>query len=316
MALPIATARLLGIFFTDIFLAMQLITFFHSLWIQLFKRREKRRNRNWLLIAVTLAMGTIGVLNASTDLALNNQVLVVTGGDISLYTDLTYWMNLVQNCCMILQPIIGDAMLVYRFWAVYGRNWKATIPFVVLWLGASSMLATFFALSVQTQSPAGLNLPLFTPYIAAGLSLTAANNIIATSLIAHRLWTVSSAVRDHILGANGLQLVMRIVIESGLLYTVTIIVFLGTTVSRGNADYIFGGVVVQITAIAFHLMIIRVSNRLAMGESGSQRGLPCSSLNTLTSIQPIGVSPSRYYRSVEMHIYRDTPKDDELELAN
>ncbi|OCH90101.1 hypothetical protein OBBRIDRAFT_711151, partial [Obba rivulosa] len=242
-----------------ILLGMHLITFFNSLWIQLFRRREKGRRPNWLLVVVTLSMGIIGVLNASTDLALNNKVFVMTGGDVSLYTDLSYWMNLIQTCCQILQPIIGDAMLVYRFWAVYGRKWKATVPFIVLWLGASSMLAMIFILSVNTKNPAGLNFSLFTPYIAAGLSLTVGNNIIATSLIAYRLWKVSCAIRAHISGRH-LHLVMRIVIESGLLYTVTIIIFLGSTVSRSNADYIFGGVVVQITGIAFNLIIIRVSN--------------------------------------------------------
>lgn len=104
MGLTVGTARLIGLFVTDILLGMHLITFFNSLWIQLFRERGPGRKPNWILIAVTLTMGAIGILNACTDLALNNRVFVVTSGDTSLFTDLSYWMNVVQvslSHCMI-----------------------------------------------------------------------------------------------------------------------------------------------------------------------------------------------------------------------
>ncbi|OCH90095.1 hypothetical protein OBBRIDRAFT_879092 [Obba rivulosa] len=292
MALPIGTARLLGIFFTDILLGMHLITFFNALWIQLFRHREKGRRPNWLLIAVTLAMGIIGILNAGTDLALNNQVFVVTGGDVSLYTDLAYWMNLVQDLCMILQPIIGDAMLVYRFWAVYGRRWKATVPFILLWLAASSMMITIIPVFGETAS----------------CILT-----YSTALIAYRLWTVGRAVRAHIIGRRRLQLVMRVVIESGLLYTITAIVFLGTTISKSNADYVFGGVAVQITGIAFNLIIIRVTHRLATEDADESNTEPSTFvLDTLTSNQPNTVSAGRDNLPVHIRISRHTEADGDI----
>ncbi|EMD32786.1 hypothetical protein CERSUDRAFT_99163 [Gelatoporia subvermispora B] len=311
MGLTVGTARLIGLFVTDILLGMHLITFFNSLWIQLFRERGPGRKPNRILIAVTLTMGAIGILNACTDLALNNRVFVVTSGDTSLFTDLSYWMNVVQDLCMILQPMIGDAMLVYRFWAIYGRRWKVTIPYFVIWLAACSLAITIIVLSIKSHSPSGFNSPQFAPFIGAALILTVINNIITTGLIVFRLWKITRVTRAQVVGRHRLLVVMRIIIDSGLLYTLTAIVFLGTTVSQNSSDYVFGGVIVQVTAIAFNLVIIRLNQSSSPDDVGTSKTGPSAFvLDTLASSER-GMNTARgVIHPVQLHMSRDSDPDE------
>jgi hypothetical protein len=53
---------------------------------------------------------------------------------------------------------------------------------------------------------------------------------------------------------------MRIILDSGLLYTVCVIIFFGTTLAGSNAQYGVSDVVVQVIGITFNLIIIRVHN--------------------------------------------------------
>lgn len=49
---------------------------------------------NWLLVAATVVMGIIGVVDAALDAVLN--VHVWTGGDLELFTDRASWINIIK----------------------------------------------------------------------------------------------------------------------------------------------------------------------------------------------------------------------------
>lgn len=96
--------NVLTLFFTAFFLGIHLVTFCMSLWSQLVKRPERGLGVRWLFVAVTLLMGTVGILSAVVDVALNNQVWVTNDGQ--LYSDLGLWMNIVEvtSICSTFVP--------------------------------------------------------------------------------------------------------------------------------------------------------------------------------------------------------------------
>ncbi|EMD33087.1 hypothetical protein CERSUDRAFT_118144 [Gelatoporia subvermispora B] len=314
--LSIATAKLLEIFFTTIFLGIHLVTFVKSLWIQLVRRRRRSRKPNWLLVAVTLSMGVIGILDTGISLALSYQVFVVAGGNVSRVTTLSYWMNLVQIFDVNVQPLIGDAMMINRLWVVYGRDWRISAPFVLIWLGNLGVVIMVVYLSIKSHVSSGFNDSIFTPYLAAMLVLTVVNNVLTTSLIVYRLWTATRITRTYIVGQHHLRIFARIVIESGLLCTVTALILLGATVSKSNFDYIVGGSLTQLTGIAFNLIIINVASGTAYGnDDTSLSDLRTVALGTVQNSSdhissPCNTSP------VHIHIAQTTKLNDEESMMN
>ncbi|EMD32785.1 hypothetical protein CERSUDRAFT_99162 [Gelatoporia subvermispora B] len=261
-------------------------------------------------------MGIIGMLNAGIDLALSNQVFAVTGGDTSLFTDLSYWINIIEDLNVVIQPLIGDAMLVYRMWVIYGRRWRTIIPFAFIWTGLMSVTTAFIILTIKSNLSGGLNGSNVTPFVAAALVLTVINNIMMTSLIAYRLWRITRELRPYIIGQHTLSSFMRIIIESGMLYTSTAIILLGATVSKNNFDFIAAGALVQVTGIAFNLIIIRVSSQKAIGDANVPVSIPHAfSLQTIRTSRAHGVSVECGVSPVQIHISQNTETNDEETMA-
>ncbi|EMD36522.1 hypothetical protein CERSUDRAFT_95817 [Gelatoporia subvermispora B] len=214
-------------------------------------------------------MGIIGMLDASLDVVLN--IKVWTADNVSLFLNVAYWMNVLKA----IQPLIGDDILVrnrvqlafssdsynapqiYRCWIVWERRWTAIIVPVVSWFAGLGASLELIARSATTNNVDGINAQSLTPFIGAAYTLTVALNIIATSLIVYRICTVSCDVRQYIAGHDRLHYVIRIIIESGALYSATAVLTLFTTISKCNADYIMANVLVQMTGICFNLIIIR-----------------------------------------------------------
>ena len=68
----------------------------------------------------------------------------------------------------------------------------------------------------------------------------------ATALIVWRIWRVKTRSAAATVHPHRLARVMRIILDSGLLYTVCVVVFFGTTLAGSNAQYGVSDVVVQV----------------------------------------------------------------------
>ncbi|OCH91913.1 hypothetical protein OBBRIDRAFT_487581 [Obba rivulosa] len=261
MGISVTKARILTLFFTNIFLGIHLVTFGVSLYTQLWKNPANGRPIKRLLVAVTLAMGIIGMLDAGLDVALN--IKVWTSGNVSLFSDVAYWINVVKDSDKAIQPLIGDGILTYRCWVVWERRWQAIVVSTILWFAGLAVSIAVIAKSAMLKGFTGINAPSLTPFLGAAYTLTVALNILTTSLIVYRIWIVSRDVRRYIAGQDKLTYIIRIIIESGALYSITALVTLLTAVSKSNADYIMGNALVQMTGICFNLIIIRFDQNLA-----------------------------------------------------
>lgn len=159
-------------------------------------------------------------------------------------------------------------------------------------------------------------------------------------MIVWRIWNVRRKTIDSSTHPNKLMRVIRIIVDSGLMYTVSVIIFFGTTLAGSNAQYGVSDVVVQIIVsygliahpafdphrnstpqgIAFNLIIIRVSNGTAPDglPFSTSSGLPSTTypmhfLNT--SINP----PTFTVRTeigVEVEVSRVTEHDGEVVKAD
>ena len=61
-----------------------------------------------------------------------------------------------------------------------------------------------------------------------------------------RIWRVKSKATGATVHPHRLSRVMRIILDSGLLYTICVIIFFGTMLAGSNAQYGVSDVVVQV----------------------------------------------------------------------
>ncbi|KAJ8488392.1 hypothetical protein ONZ45_g13972 [Pleurotus djamor] len=109
-----------------------------------------------------------------------------------------------------------------------------------------------------------LQVDSLTPFYTSFLVITVAQNFITTAMIVLRIRQVDRSSTGCITGVRRktkLQRVMRIVIESGLLYTATAIISLGTYLSGSFAYNSVTDAELPILVIAFNLIIIRAKSQ-------------------------------------------------------
>jgi len=125
----------------------------------------------------------------------------------------------IQIILSAFQFITGDLILIWRVWHIWERNyWIAAVPLAVM-IAAAGLT---FNLAAQNRSS------LF--FVVTPAALVVANTVMCTSLLAGRIWYMNRQLRKVMhtaaAGAPNYTGVMGLLIESGALYTLTMIITL------------------------------------------------------------------------------------------
>ncbi|KAI0642807.1 hypothetical protein C8Q79DRAFT_916724 [Trametes meyenii] len=123
-----------------------------------------------------------------------------------------------------LSNLLGDAILTYRCWIIWGRSYKALIAPVI------TMVATCFLIRAATSyveyhpTPSDGVPSSVLPFVMAGYALPLCTNAIITLLIVVKIWSMARPTPSILPLGNSTQLAGQtadIIIESGLIYFVT-----------------------------------------------------------------------------------------------
>ncbi|RDB27777.1 hypothetical protein Hypma_003246 [Hypsizygus marmoreus] len=172
-----------------------------------------------------------------------------------------------QVILTMIQFVIGEIVLIWRLWVVWGRKY---------WTVIGPALLTLVA--------AGLSLNLLssrnTFFNVVPVALIVANTSICTSLIAGRIWYVHYRVRNVTeLSWNALRPTwwrgaVALVIESGVLYTATQVVSLVLHYKKSVALPILLDLQVPLIGIIPTLVIVLVHYELPDNVSNNQDNRP------------------------------------------
>ncbi|KAK0194543.1 hypothetical protein F5146DRAFT_902814, partial [Armillaria mellea] len=224
-------------------------------------------NRPMLLVCLAMP------IFATVQVALNTIRALESLGPTGIseqFTNLGSAAEVLKFTCVNVQTLIGDGILTYRCWIVYGKSWAVAAVPALLWIGTLVTTVINIVVISHIHSEALTAPTSLRPIISSFWGISIALNIITTGLIVARIYSVDrmaymysvtrlSGPRSGRL--NGLQRAMRIVIESGAIYTSVAIITCATYVSGSIAVYITSALEVQTAGIAFNLIIIRVHNR-------------------------------------------------------
>lgn len=320
-------AQIVGLFMECVAYGMFLVTFGLCMRALLCRREQlapkAAKDINWGMLIVALLMFLFASFDVAFGLRHNLDAFVYysgPGGAAEEFKDIGYWVNVMKTVDFVGQTTVGDAILIYRCYMVYARRWVVILLPALIWgmTLAAGIVMTW--VECTTQQDAQLQDPRITPWLNTLTVCTLVLNVLVTTLIVWRIWRVKSKSTGATVNPRRLSRVMRIILDSGLLYTVCVVTFFGTVLAGSNAQYGVSDVVVQVIGITFNLIIIRVNDGTApecqftttSGLGRTAPGYPLRFVHTATRDAAFSL-PAEVSIAVEVSQHREGADDDDDE---
>ncbi|KAJ7130939.1 hypothetical protein C8R46DRAFT_1202025 [Mycena filopes] len=280
--LPPAESQLLAQLLESIFWGIYVITLGFTLkaLLRIQNRWKRSAEISKPMLFVVIFMGCVATFDMCLTFVINLNAFVFYDGPAKEAFDNTSgWLDVMGSVDVIVQTILGDIMLIYRCWIVYGRSWLAISVPVLLALAGLALIGVTIFLEV-TLPAASQFLNPYKQVVISTWALTICINVVTTSLILFRIWRADQLNADLLASQtssrksrNPYHNARRIIIESGLLYTTVATVTASTYIAGSNAFTPLTGIDVQMIGIAFNLILIRVHrNRAAAGRPHTHAG--------------------------------------------
>ncbi|KAJ3735992.1 hypothetical protein DFJ43DRAFT_1150788 [Lentinula guzmanii] len=228
---------------------------------------KRRKDIHVKMIIGAICLLFFATLDLAAGIKLNLRVfLSLRGNTAEDFGDISYWVNVLKMVSFVGQLFTGDTILLYRCWVIYGRNcWVIAAPAIML---VAELICGCFEIYTESTFGPGRSLVVykqFAPYIITVIVLTVCVNISVTSLIIWRIWSIISNAKKLFPSRTRSPLsdAIRILLDSGLIYTSSALVMLITYIVSNNASYLVSDCLVQIIGITFNLIIIRVGRGTA-----------------------------------------------------
>ncbi|KAF9477033.1 hypothetical protein BDN70DRAFT_881672 [Pholiota conissans] len=269
---PITEAELTGSFSESVLWGFHIITLGFCMRALLRYKNQWKRSRdvNWPMVATSLALFAVATFDVLTGFYHTLLAFVFfqgEGGAAAEYTNISGWINIARTVTVVVQTIIGDAVLIYRCWVVYQRSFVVIAVSFLLWLALTASGVWIIFLEATLKSRVLISAKQLTPAITLFWAVTITLNIITTGLLVYRIWKVDSSGRKYLMsngtgksGSGRLRSVMRIIIESGLMYSAIALITFVCVIVGNNAVYVTSDMEVQIVGIAFNLILVRTAN--------------------------------------------------------
>ncbi|KAH9941746.1 uncharacterized protein BXZ73DRAFT_41625 [Epithele typhae] len=208
-------------------------------------------------------------------------VLWATGVDgFSSETTPLIGADLLISTC----DLLGDFILLYRCWMVWGRNWYIILLPSMTAIAGFACIAQAIHFIITTNSTASVPPPAIVPLTTASYALPLCTNAMTTGLIVFHIWRFTSRYKDENGETLSLPSTARlartasgIIIESGVLYLVAQLTLVVLVSIKHPAEAIVAVGAVQIYGIAPTLIIIRV---------GLGRAFPASKASAASTTTP------------------------------
>ncbi|KAJ3564536.1 hypothetical protein NP233_g8234 [Leucocoprinus birnbaumii] len=278
--LSVKASHLVGIFLEVLFYGIYLATCCFCIPTLFMKgsREDERWRRpseiHWIMVTVFVLLFVICSFDVVIGYVHIFKAFIRSGDTEKALSSNSSWINIARSITQAAIPIVGDFLLIYRCWIVYGRRWAIILPSIILYLGGTVALSLrLIAVYVEMrQTPEGRALPiplnyLTEPWWTALFLITAAQNILSSGILIWRIWrvernmeklfeseTLSSGHPSKYLGR-----IIRVIAESGAIYASFLAVCAFLVLWRGNVGYLIANMALQSGGIVFNVIIARCS---------------------------------------------------------
>uniref|UniRef100_A0A0W0F1M6 Uncharacterized protein n=1 Tax=Moniliophthora roreri TaxID=221103 RepID=A0A0W0F1M6_MONRR len=198
-------------------------------------------------------------------------------GPGNYFNDLGRMDNIAHDALNAIQTWMGDSLIIYRCYLVWGNNpYVIILPVLLL---VVSIVSNSVALHLFTQVPLGT---IFSPTLLAWMNTiyaTAfAQNALTTGLIAYRIWRQEMSSRAAGLrggsSESSLLPAVRIMVESAALYMALLLCLIVLYAQGHNGQFVMQEASVPAIGIVFCLISVRLSLRsYAMWKTTARSGI-------------------------------------------
>ncbi|KIJ55474.1 hypothetical protein M422DRAFT_774492 [Sphaerobolus stellatus SS14] len=216
----------------------------------------------WLLIGMNFALSWSRIMEAFID----RQPLLRDDPNaiVSYFGDLGQWKEVARTAAYVALTAVADSLFIYRLYIVWGRNkYIIILPILLLCGSLTSGVGIEVVIGTTSSDLFGTSLA---GWATSFFSISLVQNIITTFLIVFRIWRVNIDVARGP-GSRSLWPVISVILESGAIYSSTLLVLLSTYASGSFSQYIALDMLVPIIGITFTLIIVRVGLGISQGAS-------------------------------------------------
>ncbi|TCD62715.1 hypothetical protein EIP91_006541 [Steccherinum ochraceum] len=227
------------------------LMFILTAWLLLRNRRRRRTNRGVMLAGVALfllstAIFAVNITRLRQGLLYNGPFL--PGGIEQYFGDVSQSTFVIKSTLYNVQTLVLDAVV----------RWYIIVVPIMGWLG---LLACTVGNNVTLALPAPTSGDVFNNryggWISAVYSTTLATNLTATGLLAYRIWSVNRKTANYA-SSDRLGIMLRVVIESGALYSIAIVAALICFVTGSPGVYVALDLLCPLLNIVYNMIIVRV----------------------------------------------------------
>ncbi|KAF7784954.1 hypothetical protein Agabi119p4_1119 [Agaricus bisporus var. burnettii] len=251
----------LGIYFISLAFANRWLLFTDDGW-------NLKRNIQWFTFIITNAIAIPVSINQvmKVRISVADAQFVEQGHPPGEYVE-SHWMPILQCGVTIVAILLADIVLIYRLWMTFMKRWKFVWFPTILWFGCLSCMVLQLFLMIEN-----VHNPDFGPYkwatvnmvVGPGialiplLGLSIVLNVYCSGLLIRRIWK-SLQESGNSSSKTQLQLLIRVLLESGILYLSTSIVHFGIWFGYDNYPiHVMGSIHTAVIGIVNNLIIIRV----------------------------------------------------------
>ncbi|KAI0370681.1 hypothetical protein BV20DRAFT_1071393 [Pilatotrama ljubarskyi] len=241
-----------------------------AMWIML--RDRQQRQVNYALVGagcalMVLATAEMAVNISRVYLGFLSKGPAMEGGPEAFFALVSDPTFVAKSIFYNTQTLILDAVVIYRTYIVWQSVYVIIVP-IIGWcglLGKSTGSVGLNVALVEASTHAGDVFAVQTGrWITAVYALTLGTNLSSTLLLAGKIWIVTRRSAQY--RSNDIfSPVLRVIIESGAIYSMTITAALISFVVKSNGVYVLLDIISPIISIVFNMLIIRM--RLASDRS-------------------------------------------------
>ncbi|PFH47758.1 hypothetical protein AMATHDRAFT_50049 [Amanita thiersii Skay4041] len=222
-----------------------------------------------------------------------------SGGPPAFFNRLSEFTQMLGSTLYVAQTLLGDGLVIWRCYIVWERNLLiVTLPLLLL-LGSTDdylMLSLTFRPVVVSfdHSVTGIGI-LYSfifvhelqQWIISFFSITLATNLIATGLVAYRIWYINK--KGLAFSHRKLYPIMILIIESGAVYSAAMLALLILYMADSWFQYVVLDAISPIVGLVFSLIMFRILSGITSvsGETHLLRTSTTTAPTTLTTIATV-----------------------------
>ncbi|KIY53707.1 hypothetical protein FISHEDRAFT_26027, partial [Fistulina hepatica ATCC 64428] len=182
------------------------------------------------------------------------------GGPAAFFSDVSLPPNVAKVIFHTVNCILGDSIVVWRCYHVWGGDWKiCVLPIALILASAACGFGQGIVFAQAKTTHSAFN-PVLERWNGSLFSLSLATNVVCTVLVAGRIWYLTKDLAPVVdVVSFRSRRILALVVESAMVYSAALAIEITLYFVGSNAFYIVYDPIGQLTAIVPTSIIVITS---------------------------------------------------------